>query len=49
MKPREAVTRAVDDCIKRGILKEFLIRNKARAIRHEVLDAPGEGDKDEHL
>ena len=49
METEEAVTKAVDDCIEMGILRDFLIRNKARVILHEVLDAPGEGHKDEHI
>ncbi len=49
MSIEDAVVSAVDECIKQGILREFLLKNKARAILHEVLDAPGEGYQDEHI
>ncbi|MBP5385244.1 MAG: hypothetical protein J6Y57_09770 [Lachnospiraceae bacterium] len=34
---KKAVTKAVDDCIARGILKEFLIRQKPRVIEMSIL------------
>ncbi|MBR6452083.1 MAG: hypothetical protein IKS87_05210 [Lachnospiraceae bacterium] len=38
MKPKEAVTKAVDDCIKQGILKEFLIKHKAQVIKMSIYE-----------
>lgn len=34
----EAVNRAVDECIKEGILKEFLMKNKAEAIAVSIFE-----------
>ena len=38
MKLREAVTKAIDDCIKEGILKEFLIKHKAQVIKMSIYE-----------
>ena len=37
-KPQEAVTKAVDDCIKQGILKEFLMKHKAQVIKMSIYE-----------
>ena len=34
----EAVTRAVDECIEEGILAEFLMKNKAEAIKVSIYE-----------
>ena len=34
----EAVTRAVDECIKEGILAEFLMKNKAEVIKVSIYE-----------
>ena len=34
----EAVTRAVDECIKEGILAEFLVKNKAEVIKVSIYE-----------
>lgn len=34
----EAVTRAVDECIKEGILAEFLVKNKADVIKVSIYE-----------
>jgi hypothetical protein len=39
---REAVTRAVDDCIRRGILKDFLIEHKAQVIKMSIYEFDAE-------
>ena len=38
MKLKEAVTKAVDDCIRQGILKEFLIKHKAQVIKMSIYE-----------
>ncbi len=38
MKPEKAVTKAVDDCIEQGILRDFLMKNKARAIKTSIYE-----------
>ena len=45
MKLGEAVTKAVDDCIEQGILKEFLIKHKAQVIKMSIY----EYDRKKHL
>ncbi len=38
MSIEDAVVRAVDECIKQGILREFLLKNKARAIKMSIYE-----------
>ena len=38
MKPEKAVIKAVDDCIEQGILRDFLMKNKARAIKTSIYE-----------
>ena len=38
MKLKEAVEKAVDDCIKGGILREFLLKNRARIIKMSIYE-----------
>ena len=45
MKLREAVAKAIDDCIKQGILKEFLVKHKAQVIKMSIY----EYDEKKHL
>ena len=35
---KEAVTRAVDECIEEGILAEFLVKNKAEVIKVSIYE-----------
>ncbi len=45
MEFKEAINKAVDDCIEEGILKEFLWENKAEAIMVSIF----EYNEEEHL
>ena len=38
MKTHKAVIKAVNDCIEQGILREFLLKNKARVIRMSIYE-----------
>lgn len=42
---KEAVIKAVDECIKEGILREFLIKNKAQVIKMSIF----EYDREKHM
>ncbi len=46
VKLNEAVTRAVDECIEKGILAEFLRKNKAEAISVSIFEYNEEKEKE---
>lgn len=39
---KEAVTRAVDDCIRNGVLKDFLLKHKAQVIKMSIYEFDAE-------